>query len=199
MGISLARGERLALTELLLQLGPDQPTLCAGWTTRELAAHLMIREHRPDAALGILGGPFSNRYAKVMAEVTPNFAQNVAKIRSGAPLWSPLRWLDSLANTFEFLIHHEDVLRAQPNWSSRDLSTLDTRLWRVLKVAARVLTRKRNGTFCLMTPDGRSVGPKDGVRVVGEPLELLLYLSGRTSAAQVEVLDQGPAGDHRCN
>ncbi|MEV4089519.1 maleylpyruvate isomerase N-terminal domain-containing protein, partial [Nonomuraea fuscirosea] len=39
-----ARGERAALCDLLDRLGPDEPTLCAGWTTADLAAHLAIRE-----------------------------------------------------------------------------------------------------------------------------------------------------------
>ena len=49
-----ARPEREALCDLLTDLGPEAPTLCAGWRTRDLAAHLVLRERRPDAAPGIL-------------------------------------------------------------------------------------------------------------------------------------------------
>ena len=52
--MSVASDERAALCDLLDELGPDQPTLCEGWQTRDLAAHLVVREHRLDAAPGIL-------------------------------------------------------------------------------------------------------------------------------------------------
>lgn len=39
-----------------LVAGPDAPTLGAGWKTRDLAAHLVVRESRPDAAAGVIGG-----------------------------------------------------------------------------------------------------------------------------------------------
>ena len=51
--IPVARAERQALCDTLLEIGPDAPTLCDPWLTRDLAAHLVIRERRPDAALGI--------------------------------------------------------------------------------------------------------------------------------------------------
>src|SRR4051812_32989801 len=46
--------ERAALADLMAALGPDAPTLCTGWTTRDLAAHLIVRATRPDAAAGIM-------------------------------------------------------------------------------------------------------------------------------------------------
>src|SRR5262249_52743320 len=36
--------ERAELCDLLDELGPDAPTLLDGWTTRDLAAHLVLRE-----------------------------------------------------------------------------------------------------------------------------------------------------------
>ena len=56
---SLVSQQRISLAELLLEVGPDAPTLCEGWTARDLVAHLVIREGRPDAAIGILGGPLA--------------------------------------------------------------------------------------------------------------------------------------------
>lgn len=52
--MTLARSERSALADLLEQVGPAQPTLCAGWDTEDLLAHLLVRERRPDAAAGML-------------------------------------------------------------------------------------------------------------------------------------------------
>ena len=34
----MSKSERAALADLLEQLGPDQPTCCEGWTTRDLTA-----------------------------------------------------------------------------------------------------------------------------------------------------------------
>ena len=46
--------ERRELSDLFEELGPDAPTLCEGWTTEDLAAHLVVRERHPTAAGGIL-------------------------------------------------------------------------------------------------------------------------------------------------
>ncbi|WP_461013210.1 maleylpyruvate isomerase N-terminal domain-containing protein, partial [Trueperella pyogenes] len=51
--MSFSSDERRRLADLLLAKGPDAPTLCEGWFTRDLAAHLWIREHRLDAAVGM--------------------------------------------------------------------------------------------------------------------------------------------------
>ena len=53
-GTSLVKLERSALADTLEQIGPNQPTLCTGWRTQDLLAHLVVRERRPDAAAGIL-------------------------------------------------------------------------------------------------------------------------------------------------
>ena len=54
MAINPAQTERAALCELFAEVGPDAHTLCGEWTTRDLAAHLVVRERRPDAAIGII-------------------------------------------------------------------------------------------------------------------------------------------------
>jgi uncharacterized protein (TIGR03083 family) len=48
----LAERERTAVADLMAELGPDAPTCCAGWTTAHLAAHLVVRDRRPDALAG---------------------------------------------------------------------------------------------------------------------------------------------------
>jgi uncharacterized protein (TIGR03085 family) len=60
---SHSRDERAALTDLMATLGPDAPTLCGGWTTRDLAAHLVVRERRPDIGIGAIV-PGLNRWAE---------------------------------------------------------------------------------------------------------------------------------------
>ena len=63
--MSVAQRERAALVETLRAVGPDAPTLCEGWTTRDLTAHLVVRERRPDALPGLLFGPLTSYTARV--------------------------------------------------------------------------------------------------------------------------------------
>ena len=57
---SPVRRERYALCDTFEAVGPDAPTLCTPWRTRDLAAHLVIREGRPDAAVGLLVPPLAH-------------------------------------------------------------------------------------------------------------------------------------------
>ena len=85
--MSYSREERLALCALLDKTGPDAPTLCEGWTAGDLAAHLVLRERRPDAAGGVIGGPLAGYTARVQNRIrarTP-FPGLVQLIRSGPP------------------------------------------------------------------------------------------------------------------
>jgi hypothetical protein len=43
--VPLDTQERLGLCDLFDELGPSVPTLIDGWTTHDLAAHLVLREH----------------------------------------------------------------------------------------------------------------------------------------------------------
>ena len=113
-----AQSERHALCNLFLEVGPDAPTLCEDWTTRDLAAHIIVRESRPDAAGGILIKPLAAYGEKVRKGVAQrDWKSLVEAIRNGPPRLSPMRltFLDRLTNTVEFFVHLEDVRRAQPN------------------------------------------------------------------------------------
>jgi hypothetical protein len=46
--------EREQLCDLLDELGPQAPTLLDPWTTHDLAAHLVLREHDFPAAPGLV-------------------------------------------------------------------------------------------------------------------------------------------------
>jgi len=146
----------------------------------------MIREHRIGAALGIVMKPLAAWNARAMAKAAPEFVRNIALLRAGAPRWSPLRWLESQVGAFEFLIHHEDVRRAQPGWEPRDLTAIDKQLWTLVTRSGRFPMARSSAPVMVVTPDGRTFGAPGGIRVVGEPMELLLYLTGRTDVARVD-------------
>src|ERR1700678_3703297 len=68
---ALEESERRALCDLFGELGPDAPTLCEGWTTSDLAVHLIMCEARPHAWAGVPLGdrvPALRRYFDRMAE-----------------------------------------------------------------------------------------------------------------------------------
>jgi uncharacterized protein (TIGR03085 family) len=188
---SFARTERAALCDLFAAVGPDQPTLCAGWRTGDLAAHLVTRERRPDAALGIALRPLAGHTDRVRRRLARRpFDEVLAQLRH-PPLWtfSGVPALDGLVNPAEFFIHHEDVRRAQPGWQPRPLAHGPARvLWSQARPSARLALRRFPGRVELVA-DGYgalalgSAGPT--VRVAGDPGELSIFLSGRQPYARV--------------
>ncbi|GAA1508626.1 TIGR03085 family metal-binding protein [Streptomyces albidochromogenes] len=189
-----AKRERLLLADLLEAAGPGAPTLCDGWTTRDLAAHLVVRERRADAAGGIVLAALKSRLDRVQAEFAAKpYEELIQLIRTGPPRMSPyaLKQLDEAANTVEFYVHAEDVRRAQPDWTPRELDAVFANaLWSRVEKAARVLGRKAPVGVVLRRPDGQTAVARRGtpvVTVTGEPGELVLFAFGRQEAAQVEM------------
>jgi uncharacterized protein (TIGR03085 family) len=189
--MTAAARERAALVTTMRTVGPDAPTLCGDWTTRDLAAHLILRERRPDAAAGILISTlagYTARKQRELAERTewPDLLDLVA---SGPPLYSPLRLLDPLVNTTEMFIHHEDVRRATAGWQARQLDDdLASALRRQIRFAARLSLGRAAAAVALQEPGGRrlaSIGDGPPCVITGPPAELLLFLSGR-DAVEVE-------------
>jgi uncharacterized protein (TIGR03085 family) len=200
--VSYSREERLALSDLLETAGPDAPTLCAGWQTSDLAAHLVLRERRPDAAVGVLGGPLAGHTERVQRRLgeRQTYAQLVKAFRDGPPRLSPfsLPGVDEAANTVEYFVHHEDVRRAQPGWEPRDIpAAQSTVLWKRLKSSRLFLRKAPVGVELARDGDGDghagAAGPyrvtmknaRPTVTVIGTPAELTMWVMGRTAVANV--------------
>ncbi|MFF1690502.1 MULTISPECIES: TIGR03085 family metal-binding protein [unclassified Streptomyces] len=188
-----AKRERLLLADLLEASGPDAPTLCEGWNTRDLAAHVVVRERRADAAGGILIKQLAQRLERVQAEFAEKpYEELIQLIRTGPPRFSPfsLKQIDEASNAVEFYVHTEDVRRAQPDWTPRELDPVFADvLWSRLERMARVIGRKSPVGLVLRRPDGRTAVAHKGIPVVtvtGEPGELLMFAFGRQDAARVE-------------
>jgi len=198
--VTHARDERAALCDLLARLGPAQPTLCGGWQTADLAAHLVLRERRPDAGAGVMGGPLARYTRRVQDRLlarTP-FAQLVEMIRTGPPRMSmfALPGIDERVNLVEYFVHHEDIRRAQPAWQRRDISAdLADDLWRRLRLARMMLRGAPVGVELVRADAGERPGRvritakarTPVVTVTGDPAELTLWTMGRTSAADVRL------------
>ncbi|WP_301122318.1 TIGR03085 family metal-binding protein [Mycolicibacterium fortuitum] len=186
--MTVARRERAALVESMRAAGPDAPTLCEGWTARDLAAHLVVRERRLDAAPGILVPQLAGYTERVQQKVTESteWVELVDQIAAGPPLYSPFKLLDPLVNVAEMFIHNEDVRRAQPNWEPRALDDATVAaLSRGIGAMARMSMGKSPARVALTTPAGKTlatVGSGPEVTVTGEPGELLLFAAGREPA-----------------
>jgi uncharacterized protein (TIGR03085 family) len=196
-----ARRERDALCDSASRVGPDAPTLCAGWDARDLLVHLAVRDNRPDVVLGETVPPLRPHRDRVWAELAAQpFEDLVQRVRNGphGPLRLPA--LDGLVNSAEFFVHHEDVLRAQEGWAPRELPRAQTAsLWRTVKVMGRVAYRRAGVGVVLVTPGGPRAVVRpgaDAVSLTGDPAELLLHAFGRRSRARVEV-DGAPAAVQR--
>jgi uncharacterized protein (TIGR03085 family) len=191
--VSWSAHERAALVDALTTVGPDAPTLCDGWSAKELAAHVYVRERRPDASLGVLPlGPLSAYTDRVMQSVlrVHDYTEVVDRLRTPPPLWRVTR-LDAALNLVEFFVHTEDVRR--PNGlPRRDLPpSFEEAVWRRLSKQAR-LSFRRSGLRVRLVPSvGEPVetGPADAdrVEVRGRPGELLLLAYNRKDAADVEL------------
>ncbi len=196
-GLPPQRAERLALCDLFLERGEKAATLCEGWDAGDLATHLVVREHRPDAAAGLVIPPLAKHLDKVMerTRAAQSFEALVAKVRSGPPVyWRPF---DRLANLNEYFVHHEDLRRGEGDNTPRppgEVADVENALWGALKQVARLNGRSlRPVGLDLVREDGETLHAVSGQPVAtlrGRPGELALYLSGRKDAAQVEI--EGP-------
>lgn len=198
MSTPLDARERVQLCARFEELGPEAPTLCEGWTTFDLAAHLVARERNPLAGPGILLG----EKVRALGDLTESamerekrrgYAAVVERVRTGPPL-GPFRVpkLREQLNLVEYAVHHEDVRRANGMDTRTDVDDLQDALWTLLVRLARLALRgvpKPYGVE-LARPGGTVAVARKGdpaARLTGEPLELLLFAYGRGDHAAVEL------------
>lgn len=205
--MSFSSAERARLADLLIELGPDAPTLCEGWDTRDMAVHLYLRENNPLAAAGMFAPPLAGQLAKASARAGErDYPGLVRDWAAGPGRLNPVRYIDPLMNTAEHFIHHEDVRRGDGVARPREFSrSVQEQLYRALKTAGPGFLKKSAAPVILLptgferivAADRRGVSP-DGenvVRVSGDVGELLLWVFGRDV---VEVKIEGNVEDiHR--
>jgi uncharacterized protein (TIGR03085 family) len=194
--VSLARAERAALSDTLDRTDPHQPTLCAGWTARDLLAHLLVRERQPWASGGIVIpflAPLTERAMQGYADTA--WKDMVEQLRSGPPAWSPSRIgrVDEAVNGAELFVHHEDVRRGRPGCEPRGADeTRAGALWELVTRMGRLFYRRSPVGVVVRRPTGAQAVIKTGrglVTIEGEPGEILLHAFGR-DAVRVELRGQ---------
>ena len=163
--VPLDARERAELCDLFVAKGPDAPTLCEGWATLDLAAHLIVRETDPRAGLCIMGGDrFASLETRLMDKArAQGYERIVERLRGGPPAvpWR-LPGLRPLLNEAEWFIHHEDVRRANGEGPRTDRADLDASLWRNVHRTARFMLRRVKGTGVALEAPGlrRGLGPR---------------------------------------
>ena len=197
---TFAAAERARLADLLLEKGPDAPTLCGGWSTRDLAAHLWLRESRPDAFAALFIPPLSRHLDRLTADTKRrDYAEVVREWAAGPSALNPMRAADRHVNAAEHFIHLEDVRRGEsatggslpaPRPFSPDE---EDALYRSLRRLAPLFLRTSTAPVVLQGPGRAPVTVTRGavalrapVTVTGEVGELLLWASGR-DAVHVEI------------
>ncbi len=208
--MTFAKAERAALCDLFDEVGSDAPTLCEGWLTHDLAAHLWLRETDPIAVGGLVAKPLAGLLERRMAEVKQRwtFTELVDRVRNGPARFSvfALPGVDEPANSTEYFVHHEDVRRAGDHpQTARELDPeIEDFIWRRLKLLGRAFFRRtpigvvleRMGTADGYEPDTiRAVAGTPIVTIVGQPSELLMFGMGRTAVAEVKLVGEPDAID----
>jgi uncharacterized protein (TIGR03085 family) len=190
--VNLDQRERDELLDLFLELGPAAPTLCEGWDTLDLAAHLWIREHQPTAAVGILVPRFADRTERMQTKAADRGLEWLVSSLRTPPL---LPWrvpgVRNVTNLNEYVIHHEDVRRANGLGPRSGIDDVQDAIWKLVRGGAKLSARKLGGVGLSIARPGAEPVPvrkRDAVATItGEPVELGLYLAGRKAAAAVEL------------
>ena len=198
MNKNYAQIERQELCDLFELVGPDHPTLCEGWDTADLAAHLVLRENSLKAFGLVVPGYLAKKLAKAtkkLAQKKP-FEELVEKVRSGPPFY--LKRFDEVMNLFEFFVHHEDVRRGVSGCTPRtDISDLEDALWVKQERFSKLLVRGlKDVDLKLLNSSGETIHLGGGGKPVvleGKPSEIAMFLFGRRDNSEVKLTGDSEA------
>jgi uncharacterized protein (TIGR03085 family) len=191
---TLARRERQALCDTALSLDAAAPTLCGDWDVAMLLAHLIVRERRPLKASGIMIPRFAPITERAMAkEAARGVPAMVATLRKAPLTPYSLPVVERFTQTLEYVVHHEDLRRAQPGWEPRDLPAGDVEeLWTLVSRSGSYLGRNLSVPTRIARSDkpdtsARFSKGEDPVIVTGPVVELIMWAFGRTALRDVVV------------
>lgn len=196
MTAALRDQARERFCDTLLQVGPDATTLCEGWDAHRLAAHVWTLSYDAVAWLGIALAPFASLTERRLDRVVQRwpYKELVARLRQmqGFRCMPTDAWEGHRHGLGEYVVHTEDVRRANGLPSLKPDPELARALWLRLQVAARQLHGRpgRPGLVVDCTDAGEGphvVRPGAGNVVTGPVVELLMWVYGRRQAADVTV------------
>lgn len=188
--------ERAGLARVLGNLGPGRPTLCEGWQTQHLAAHVVLRDRTPWARSARRTDELAGR------AVDPEVYDGLVAAIAEGPRWpSAGNRVGELMNLLELHVHTQDVVRAQPSAATGPEPLVPAHaaaLWSQFRRGARLLYRHVPAGVILVADEGPRVvarRPRAGhgsVVVSGPVGELVLHAFGRGAASVVRI-DGSPA------
>jgi uncharacterized protein (TIGR03083 family) len=183
-------GHRRTLVDLLAGLPEEEwsrPSLCDGWTVRDVAAHLALQNATwammPRTLIDLVrhGGmngairAMACRHAEEPADVI------VAEIRDRIGVWRPLPTVTFRETVIDYLVHGADI--ALPLGRSlempRDLAVIAAdRVWS----SPRMFHARKNLAGYRLVADDVPWTAGEGHQVTGPISALLLLLTGRPAA-----------------
>jgi uncharacterized protein (TIGR03085 family) len=202
---SIRRAERAELLDTLRAVGPDAATLCEGWTAHDIAAHLAASEAQrgiPLATVYRVRGLLTPRWAAVVMRRLQvlgerqndrtkrrGWERSMRRLAAGPPPAFEARSIAPIRFVEEW-VHHEDVRRANGRGAR---PTDDDALWSCGAALVRFASYLPGRDVVeAVLDEGRRlrIGGDDAdvrVTVAGRAGEVLLWLAGRTTAADVTV------------
>lgn len=184
--------ERAALCDLLESLEADQwqhPSLCEGWTVRDVAAHLTLAQARVREVLGpfLASGFRPNAMSQIAtARCTLTHEQIIEKIRSFIGSRRHVAIVSETEPLLDLLIHTQDI--AVPLGIDHPMPTEPavTSLDRVLRLNHLPWARLRSplrGVRLIATDVDYSYGEAGDETLAGPIRWLLMFAAGRHVAA----------------
>ena len=202
----LLKNERVAMVQFLAELKAEQwhaATLCEGWDVKTIVAHLVVRDTQPlqyGTAIATKGRIGAQPKALLHAARNRPIRSLLSTLADGPPWFYRLPGPAAIINLVENWVHHEDMRRGELQITRTTSAATHAALWNTLQVTARLMLRHItvSGIVAFVQPNGTALAFSLGdgvprkadpdhaaVRVVGEAGELVLFLLGRKSAANL--------------
>lgn len=192
---------RNQLVSVLLKTGPGKPTLCEGWNTEHMVAHLVLRETRPDIAAGVVIPPLASRTDRKTEELAGqltdgrSYMEAVEKFGSANAPQRKNETVDYGMNFAEYVIHREDVLRGSPdstemNGAESRIEGENERIWKTIGSQGKMFAKDYpDGLTVVGTDDDGE--PAYGTKTLREP-----SASSRISGLVQKVVKAPSTGEH---
>ena len=191
--MNFVTAERQRLIGTFERVGADADTLCEGWDAEDLLRHMVLRELFPHHGLfSKLPLKAADKSREHIDDIdTADYETLLETFKTGRHRLSPLQFgpVDRAMNTLEYVIHHEDLRRAQDPRLGRVLTPEEQGIiFSHLKAMAQMLFLKAPVQVILHSPEFGEFTAfatkrhKETVTLEGPPLELALYSFGRNRA-----------------
>lgn len=179
--------QRRQLVELLEDLSDeewDHPSLCEGWTVRQVAAHVALQNTTwammPRGLLEMIRSGGMNGAIRALAcrHALQPTDRIIAEIRDRIGVWRPLPTVTYLDSAIDYLVHPLDIAIPLGRRLAMPTGVAAVTAQRVWTSARMFHARKRLAGYRLVATDtGWTAG--HGQEVTGPISALLLLLTGR--------------------